>query len=322
MQLKGLCLAICLYLAALDSMGQSGVLPLSTPKTYTSSDGKSIFVPLGRVAFPDSVVTFKRGNPAAQKPFDNPQNSLGEPDFTTYRTPRPKYVSIGCGGSLTLMFKNAGFMDIEGSDLVFFEIGPSVEPFSLEISPDGKKWYKLGQIRGGTSLVDIAGFVRPTDPPLVYQYIRITDLLHFCDGPTPGSDIDAIGALGAVLKYTISGETFYDSDEYQIHPLARRELLNLLHQMQGISTARIQIDGHTDSDGGKQYNLTLGERRAKAVKFFLQSQLEGKGNYRFETRSYGMSQPRQSNAEESGKKINRRVEIVVFPDKSYYRAKD
>src|SRR5699024_5914375 len=175
-------------------------------KTYTSSDEKSIFVPFGKTAFPDSVVSFKPGNPAAQPPFDDPLKSLGEPDFTTYRTNDPKYVSIGCGGSLTLMFKNAGFIDIEGPDLVFFEIGPSIEPFRLEISPDGKKWYKLGNVSGGTSFVDISKFIRPTTPPRVYQYIRITDLLHFCDGPTPGSDIDAVAALGTVLKYTINGE--------------------------------------------------------------------------------------------------------------------
>lgn len=72
---------------------------------------------------------------------------------------------------------------------------------------------------------------------------------------------------------------------------------------------RIQIEGHTDSQGPDQYNQALSEKRAASIKRYLvehfpirQENLTVKG--------YGESNPISSNGTTSGRAKNRRVEVV------------
>ena len=289
-------------------------------KFYKFEDRDEVFVPLGKIAFADTVVEFKRGNPPAKEPFNNPDNGLGEPDFTTYNTKEPKYVSIGCGGQYTIKFKEVGFIDIEGPDLVFFEVGPSIEPFKVEISTDGKKWLQLGrQVNGGQTTVDIGRFVRKTDPPQIFHYIRITDLKRYCGGPTPGADIDAIGAIGAVIKLSLDAKVLFDYDKFSIRKSAQKPLDKLIRQLQEIPTAKIQIHGHTDGDGSEEYNRVLGQNRAESVRNYLQDNLQNTGDFTYEIESFGKDKPVKDNETDEGKQQNRRVEIIVFPDKDFYK---
>lgn len=289
-------------------------------KFYKLGEKGEIFIPLGKIAFADTVVSFKPGKPSARAPFNQPKKSLGEPDFTTYRTNDPKYVSIGCGGVLTLKFTDNGFIDIDGPDLVFFEVGPSIEPFRLEISTDGKKWYMLGHVSGGKSTVDISRFIRPTEKQRVYYYIRMTDLKHVCDGPTPGSDIDAVGAIGAVIKLSLDAKVLFDTDKFFLRNKAIKSLEKLERQVQEIPKAKIVINGYTDGDGGFDYNMRLGKNRAISVKNYLKKHLKSHGEYTFHTKSYGKTKPIRENTTPDGKQQNRRVEVIVFPDKDFYKA--
>jgi outer membrane protein OmpA-like peptidoglycan-associated protein len=72
---------------------------------------------------------------------------------------------------------------------------------------------------------------------------------------------------------------------------------------------RIQIEGHTDSQGPDQYNQALSEKRAASIKRYLvenfpirQENLTVKG--------YGESNPIAPNGTTSGRAKNRRVEVV------------
>jgi len=73
----------------------------------------------------------------------------------------------------------------------------------------------------------------------------------------------------------------------------------------------IVISGHTDSTGSEQYNQALSERRANAVKSALLGM--GVSAARMTTVGYGESRPIASNASESGRQLNRRVEIRIIP---------
>ena len=73
----------------------------------------------------------------------------------------------------------------------------------------------------------------------------------------------------------------------------------------------IQVLGHTDSTGGKQYNLSLSQRRADAAIRYLTVQhniplanIHGLG--------YGATVPAEPNKTRAGRKANRRVEITVL----------
>lgn len=318
MDIRRIILGLCCLLITQLCLGQDPLPDSTFQQFYKIGKHQQVFIPLGKIAFADTAIHFNPGNPSAHPPFNSPENSLGEPDFTTYRTNTPKYVSIGCNGSLTVKFTDNGFIDVPGPDLVFFEIGPSIEPFRLEISTDGIKWYKLGNVTGGKSHVDIGEFIRQTPNRKIYYYVRITDLKHFCKGPTPGSDIDAIGAIGAVIKLSLDAAVLFDTDQYSLRESAKQTLLSLAQKVTHIPQAEFIIKGYTDSDGSENYNLRLGENRATSVRHYLAKILEGLGNYSYITETHGELSPISTNATTEGKQKNRRVEIIVIPSEDFY----
>lgn len=73
--------------------------------------------------------------------------------------------------------------------------------------------------------------------------------------------------------------------------------------------SQIKIEGHTDNTGTAELNQTLSEQRARNVMEFL---IEiGVEKLRLSSSGYGMSRPDASNDTIEGRKINRRVDIIV-----------
>jgi peptidoglycan-associated lipoprotein len=72
----------------------------------------------------------------------------------------------------------------------------------------------------------------------------------------------------------------------------------------------LEIQGHTDSTGAKEYNYKLGENRAEATRRFLNKQ--GIALNRMSTISYGQEEPVDSNKTKDGRAKNRRVVVVVL----------
>jgi len=72
---------------------------------------------------------------------------------------------------------------------------------------------------------------------------------------------------------------------------------------------RMRVEGHTDSDGGAVYNLSLSRRRAQSVVNDLVAHYRI-ARARLKAVGYGLSRPVGSNATEAGKALNRRVELV------------
>jgi len=72
---------------------------------------------------------------------------------------------------------------------------------------------------------------------------------------------------------------------------------------------KVQIVGHTDSDGDEAQNLDLSKRRAAAVRNVLVNQF-GIDGARLTTDGKGESQPIDKNDTAAGKANNRRVEFV------------
>ena len=72
----------------------------------------------------------------------------------------------------------------------------------------------------------------------------------------------------------------------------------------------IEIQGHTDNVGSEEYNMTLGEKRAEAVRRFLSQQ--GIALHRMSAISYGESEPVADNKTREGRAQNRRVVLVVL----------
>lgn len=73
----------------------------------------------------------------------------------------------------------------------------------------------------------------------------------------------------------------------------------------------IDVYGHTDSTGSDSYNLELSQRRAQSVASYLSGQ--GVNGQRFAVQGFGESRPVADNGSESGRALNRRVEIQLVP---------
>jgi len=75
-------------------------------------------------------------------------------------------------------------------------------------------------------------------------------------------------------------------------------------------TLRLEIQGHTDSDGPDDYNMELSQRRAQAVVDYMVG--KGMTESRFEARGYGESVPLVENITTENKSFNRRVEFTIL----------
>ena len=110
---------------------------------------------------------------------------------------------------------------------------------------------------------------------------------------------------------TLKNELLFDSGGATLKPGGQRALDNLAQVLRKHGERDIAIEGFTDSIGSSDSNQRLSERRAEAVK----DALVGRGieSRRIDARGYGPSFPVASNATETGRQLNRRVEIVINP---------
>lgn len=287
-------------------------------KYYTSTRGEPIYMPIGKISFADRVVEFQVGKPSASEEFSDPEEALGEPNYVHYRVPR--YVSLGCGGQLTLEFVDNGFVDMEGPDIYVWEVGPSEESFQFEISKDGKTWLDLGVIKGGKSFIDIAPVVQ--DIRDIFYFVRITDQREICSGDTPGADIDAVGTISGVVKINLNADILFDFDRFNLKDEALETIDSLASQIARVGMAKIIVEGHTDNIGSHNYNINLSQNRANSVLSRLKRGLKDRGIYDFESEAHGFTRPRTTNKNAEGRQLNRRVEIIVLPHRDFYKRRD
>ncbi|MDX8389492.1 MAG: OmpA family protein [Mariprofundaceae bacterium] len=215
-------------------------------------------------------------------------------------------LTLGCGGTLVVRFTDNALIDVAGDDLYIYEVGPNVEATKVDISVDGRHWLNVGKVAGATASLDIQPYAKPRQS---YSYVRLTDLKGSCQSSTPGADIDAIAAIGSVIRHQFSAAILFDFDQATLKRSAKKILLAWLKKLT-INSGYLQINGHTDLSGSSSYNLALSLKRAQAVADFLQSKAQQK--LHIEVIGLGESQPLvNTNTTEAGIK-NRRVEILHF----------
>jgi len=269
---------------------------------YTS-DEKLVYLPLGEKSFADEVVDYRKNN-QIRYPMEN---SLGPPNCQGSSVDYIKTITnLGLGGQLTLKFTDNALVDIKGIDLYVFEIG-AIEPTLLEVSENGENWIEVGQIKGGTAGVDIEGKV---EKGVSYKYVRLTDLKH--KSSIPGADIDAVAAIGSVIKLELNAEVLFDFGKSDLSAEGEKSIEDLASQLKGIKNAKVSITGHTDDIGSDTTNEKLSFARAKSVSAAVQNSL-GSSQLKFDELGQGESSPIFPNDTEENRKKNRRVEITVIP---------
>lgn len=126
--------------------------------------------------------------------------------------------------------------------------------------------------------------------------------------PTAAAPVAPVPAATA-SKVTFAADAFFDFDKSVLKPEGKAKLDDLASKVQGINLEVIVAVGHTDSVGSAAYNQKLSERRAQAVKAYLES--KGIDKSRVYTEGKGEAQPVADNKTKAGRAQNRRVEIEV-----------
>jgi outer membrane protein OmpA-like peptidoglycan-associated protein len=107
-------------------------------------------------------------------------------------------------------------------------------------------------------------------------------------------------------------DVLFDTGSYTLKPGAREKLAKISGIVLAHPGLTLQIEGHTDSVGGDDFNQQLSERRADSVRDYLAE--AGVPASSITAHGFGKTQPVASNDSAEGRQRNRRVELVVNGD--------
>ncbi|MBN8261308.1 MAG: OmpA family protein [Xanthomonadales bacterium] len=127
---------------------------------------------------------------------------------------------------------------------------------------------------------------------------------------TAGTGID-VSRDGDVIKLNLPDGVTFDFAKYDLKPQFYPALNTVAATLKEYNQTIVEVSGHTDSVGSDAANQTLSERRANAVAGYLMGQ--GVQRERFEIVGMGERYPVASNDTDSGRALNRRVEIRLLP---------
>jgi outer membrane protein OmpA-like peptidoglycan-associated protein len=107
-------------------------------------------------------------------------------------------------------------------------------------------------------------------------------------------------------------DVLFDTGQYTLKPAAREKLAKVSGIVLAHPGLRLEVEGHTDSVGGDEFNQQLSEKRAATVRDFLVQQ--GIAITTVTARGFGKTMPVASNDTAAGRQRNRRVEMIVAGD--------
>lgn len=128
-----------------------------------------------------------------------------------------------------------------------------------------------------------------------------------------------VARVGEGIQVTFASGLLYDFDSDVVRAIAAENLRNLAASLGKYPNTDLLIVGYTDSEGTSEYNQALSERRAVAVSSFLAGQ--GVTVARLRTAGRGEMEPVSTNDTETGRQLNRRVEVAIFANASARAAK-
>lgn len=108
------------------------------------------------------------------------------------------------------------------------------------------------------------------------------------------------------------GDVLFDFDQASLKANSRDSITTLANYLIKNPDRKVIVEGYTDSKGSAAYNQGLSERRANAVKNTLVR--AGVDPSRIVAQGYGKQYPVASNATNSGRAQNRRVEVTISND--------
>ena len=120
--------------------------------------------------------------------------------------------------------------------------------------------------------------------------------------------VDLGSASGANAGPANVGKVVYfDYDSYVVKPEYASVIDGHVRYLNARKNLKITVEGHTDSSGGREYNLALGQKRAEAVARAMR--LSGLADRQIEAVSFGKEKPAALGADDASMAKNRRAEV-------------
>lgn len=126
-----------------------------------------------------------------------------------------------------------------------------------------------------------------------------------------GSATEAAEEAMAKAEMELTGnKIFFDFDKYDLKDTAKEVLKAKAAILKQYGSWKLLVEGHCDERGTEEYNLALGERRARAAYEFLV--VLGVPSSRLKIVSFGEERPADAGHTEMAWAKNRRAEFKVF----------
>jgi outer membrane protein OmpA-like peptidoglycan-associated protein len=107
-------------------------------------------------------------------------------------------------------------------------------------------------------------------------------------------------------------DVLFDFNQHTLKPEARERLARISGIVLAYPDLKLEVIGYTDSIGSDEYNQTLSDKRAEAVRDYLVT--SGVSMNNVAARGLGKADPVADNSTSAGRHLNRRVEMVVSGD--------
>jgi peptidoglycan-associated lipoprotein len=196
----------------------------------------------------------------------------------------PNAVERGGTSQLTWRTENATDVTIEG-------VGKVDPNGSKEVNPTESTSYRL-VAKGPGGQQDATARITVTAPP-----------------PPPVATPAPVSMTDEQWFTQNVKDVFFDYDSYQLRPDAQQIIAADARALSQKPNLRVLVQGHCDERGSTEYNLTLGDERAAAIKNALVA--AGVPASRIDTRTFGKEQPFCTESGEACWQQNRRGHFVA-----------
>lgn len=140
-------------------------------------------------------------------------------------------------------------------------------------------------------------------------------VLGGCASPAPQSSVKlAVGQTDRGVLVWLPDNVLFEFGKAVLDPVRSAPYMDRVASLiKEKTTKSVSLEGHTDSVGSENANLTLSLARANAVRQALLERKVPEG--RITTVGHGYSRPIAPNDTEAGRRLNRRVEILILEEK-------
>ena len=118
--------------------------------------------------------------------------------------------------------------------------------------------------------------------------------------------IAVVPLVDGATRIDISTDVAFDYGSAELRPAFAAQLATVVKPYQ---QRTVKVSGYTDNVGAQAFNLDLSQRRARAVADVLREQ--GFHTTQLAVSGYGEDSPVASNATETGRRLNRRIELLI-----------